>query len=111
MKCLLCPVTMDEAQKFPPIEGPGGMLVEDVGGRLRLARSLESWTHVYLTAQTKGGAQTVFAGHLCPGHDLAALGLTETKPTKGLRPEGTRPEGPRPEGPRPEGLRPEGDKK
>jgi hypothetical protein len=93
MKCLLCSTEIDEARTFPPIEGPGGRLIEDVTGRLKLARDLEKWTCVTIMAQIPGGCRTIRSGHVCPAHPLGDLTLTcvakSEKPVeKGQKPEG-----------------------
>jgi len=77
MKCLLCPSTVDESLAVPKIEGPGGVMVYDVGARLRLIRELERWTHVTLTAQLPGDCRTLASGHVCSKHDLRRLTVVE----------------------------------
>ena len=73
MKCALCPQTIDEAQQFPPVEGPGGRLIDDEVSRVRLASALEKWTHVQVTAQARGGCLSVFSDHVCPKHDVSKI--------------------------------------
>ena len=75
MKCLICDASVDEGRPIPPVEGPGGKLIDDVTGRIKLARELESWTHVTLTAQLPGDCKTLVAGHVCKKHDLKVLDL------------------------------------
>lgn len=69
MKCIICQAEIDESKAFPPIEGPGGRPIEDLTGRLQLARMLEKWISVTITAQVPGGCKTIRSGHLCPAHN------------------------------------------
>lgn len=73
MKCIICSAEIDEARVVPPIEGPGGRLIDDYTGRLKLARDLERWTCASITAQVPGGCKTVRSGHLCPAHSVDDL--------------------------------------
>jgi hypothetical protein len=89
MKCVICPAEIDETRAVPPIEGPGGRMIEDVSQKLKLARDLEKWSCVMIMAQLSGGCRTVCSGHLCPAHSVDDLtfGLVkaEIKPS-GLSP-------------------------
>ena len=73
MKCIICSVEIDEAREIPPIEGPAGRPVEDLTGKLKLARELEKWTCASITAQILGGCMTIRSGHLCPAHKVVDL--------------------------------------
>ena len=83
MKCIICPAEIDEARAVPPIEGPGGRPIEDVTGKLKLARDLEKWTCASITAQVPGGCKTIRSGHLCPAHipdDVTFALVPKTEP-------------------------------
>ena len=70
MKCLLCPVEIDELKAFPPSPGPQGQMIEDVVGKWHHSQALTAWTHVALTAQMPGGSMSILSGHICPAHPV-----------------------------------------
>ncbi len=81
MRCLLCEAVIDETLSVPPVEGPGGKLIEDVAGKARIARTLEKWSCVAIVGMLPAGATTLYSGYVCEKHDLGALALVETKST------------------------------
>jgi hypothetical protein len=70
MKCLLCTVEIDENKSFPGTPGPDGQMIEDVMGKWNHSKSLLTWTHVALTAQTGGGSMSILSGHICSAHPV-----------------------------------------
>ena len=70
MKCLLCPVEINELKAFPVTIGPQGQKIEDVMGQWQHAQDLARWTHVALTAQMPGGSMSILSGHVCPAHPV-----------------------------------------
>lgn len=87
MKCIICSVEIDEAQEFPPIEGPSGRLIEDLTSRLKLARDLEKWICATITAQVPGGCKTIRSGHLCPAHSVDNLSFSLDLPIVVTKPQ------------------------
>ena len=73
MKCIICSAEINESLEIPPIEGPSGRMIEDLTGKLKLARELEKWTCASITAQILGGCMTIRSGHLCPSHKVVDL--------------------------------------
>jgi hypothetical protein len=76
MKCIICPSEIDEAKVVPTIEGPSGRPIEDIAGKMKLARELEKWTCASITAQVPGGCKTIRSGHLCPAHNVDNLNFS-----------------------------------
>jgi hypothetical protein len=72
MKCLLCPIEINELKEFPATVGPQGQLIEDVLGRWNHSQALAGWTHVSLSAQAGGGSMSILSGHICPEHSVTA---------------------------------------
>ena len=70
MKCLLCPVEIDELKAFPSTPGPQGQMIEDIMGKWNHSQALIAWTHVALTAQMPGGSMSILSGHICPAHPV-----------------------------------------
>ena len=70
MKCLLCPIEIDELKSFPSTPGPQGQMIEDVVGKWKHGLLLAEWTHVALTAQMGGGSMSILSGHVCPAHTI-----------------------------------------
>jgi len=70
MKCLLCPIEIDELKEFPATRGPQGQVIEDIMGRWNHSQALNQWTHVALTAQQPGGSMSILSGHICPAHPI-----------------------------------------
>jgi hypothetical protein len=70
MKCLLCPIEIDELKEFPATRGPQGQVIEDIMGRWNHSQALNQWVHVALTAQKPGGSMSILSGHICPAHPI-----------------------------------------
>jgi len=91
MKCIICSVEIDEARVIPPLEGPGGRLIEDLTSKLVHARELEKWICATITAQVLGGCKTIRSGHLCPAHKVDeltfALAPASTSASAATKPE------------------------
>ena len=71
MKCLLCPVEIDELKDFPITIGPQGQKIEDIMGKWNHSQALAKWTHVALTAQKPSGSMSILSGHICPAHPVS----------------------------------------
>jgi hypothetical protein len=82
MKCLLCPVEIDELKTFPSSIGPQGQKIEDVMGQWQHSQALAGWTHVALTAQKSAGSMSLLSGHICPAHPVkpGSVALTAASP-------------------------------